>query len=42
VGVERETRVSIDLLGPPLVTIDGRTPTVDTRKATALLAYLVV
>ena len=35
-------RLTISLLGPPLAEIDGATIEVDTRKATALLAYLVV
>ena len=30
----------IALLGPPLIEVGGRPPDVDTRKATALLAYL--
>jgi DNA-binding SARP family transcriptional activator len=35
-------RLSIALLGAPLVEVDGRPLVVDTRKATALLAYLAV
>lgn len=34
--------LSIALLGPPVVEVDGRALDVDTRKATALLAYLAV
>ncbi len=34
--------LEVDLLGPPEVTIDGSPIRVDTRKAIALLAYLVV
>jgi DNA-binding SARP family transcriptional activator len=34
--------LSIALLGAPVVTVDGRPLDVDTRKATALLAYLAV
>ncbi len=34
--------LSIALLGPPVVEVDGRLLEVDTRKATALLAYLAV
>src|SRR4029077_4380850 len=33
---------SIALLGPPVVEVDGRPLEVDTRKATALLAYLAI
>src|SRR5260221_5562457 len=35
-------RLSIALLGPPMVEVDGLPLEVDTRKATALLAYLGV
>jgi len=34
--------LSVSLLGPPLAEVDGLPLTVDTRKATALLAYLAV
>ena len=34
--------LSIALLGPPVIEVDGRPLAVDTRKATALLAYLAV
>lgn len=34
--------LTIDLLGPPDIRLDGRPLVVDTRKATALLAYLAV
>ena len=34
--------LSISLIGPPVVTVDGVPLAVDTRKATALLAYLAV
>ena len=34
--------LAVNLLGPPEVSIDGRPIEVDTRKAVALLAYLVV
>ncbi|MBA4170883.1 MAG: hypothetical protein H0X68_10825, partial [Chloroflexi bacterium] len=30
----------LTMLGPPLVALDGATVVVDTRKATAMLAYL--
>lgn len=36
------SRLSIALLGPPLVDVDGEPLRVDTRKATALLTYLTV
>lgn len=36
------SRLEIRLLGPPEVEVDGRSLSVDTRKATALLAYLAV
>jgi len=35
-----ESPLRIALLGPPLIDVDGRPLDVDTRKATALLAYL--
>ena len=34
--------LSVSLLGPPLAEVDGQPLSVDTRKATALLAYLAV
>jgi DNA-binding SARP family transcriptional activator len=34
--------LSLSLLGPPLAEVDGEPLTVDTRKATALLAYLTL
>ncbi|HEY7538151.1 MAG TPA: AAA family ATPase [Gaiellaceae bacterium] len=34
--------LSIALLGPPVIEVDGRPLEVDTRKATALLAYLAI
>jgi DNA-binding SARP family transcriptional activator len=37
-----EPGLSIALLGPPVVEADGRPLVVDTRKATALLAYLAI
>ena len=37
-----EPLLSIALLGPPVVEVDGRPLQVDTRKATALLAYLAI
>ncbi len=36
------SRLEISLLGPPLVTLDGAPLQVDTRKATAMLAYLAM
>ena len=36
------SHLSIAILGPPVVEVDGRPLDVDTRKATALLAYLAV
>ena len=36
------SRLSIALLGPPVVLVDGAPLRVDTRKALALLAYLSV
>jgi DNA-binding SARP family transcriptional activator len=40
--VPNVSRLSIALVGPPTVEVDGRPLEVDTRKATALLAYLAV
>ena len=40
--VPERTGLSIALLGPPVVEVDGQPLDVDTRKATALLAYLAV
>ncbi len=40
--VSETQQLVVDLLGPPEVTIDGAPIVVDTRKAVALLAYLVV
>ena len=37
-----DSGLSIALLGPPVIEVDGRPLDVDTRKATALLAYLAV
>lgn len=34
--------LSLQLIGPPIVHVDGRPLVVDTRKATALLAYLAI
>ncbi|MDP8959328.1 MAG: AAA family ATPase [Actinomycetota bacterium] len=36
------SRLSVSLLGPPLVEVDGRPIQVDTRKAIALVAYLAL
>lgn len=36
------SRLSLYLLGPPCVELDGRPVRVDTRKAIALLAYLAI
>ncbi len=38
----RPPRLALGLLGPPLVEVEGRPLSVDTRKATALLAFLAV
>ena len=35
-------QLSLALLGPPVIEVDGRPLDVDTRKATALLAYLAI
>jgi DNA-binding SARP family transcriptional activator len=40
--VPQEHSLSIALLGPPEVDVDGAPLRVDTRKALALLAYLAV
>jgi DNA-binding SARP family transcriptional activator len=37
-----ESRLSIALLGPPIAEVDGQPLAVDTRKATAMLAYLAI
>lgn len=42
VSVGAPHRLSIALLGPPEIEVDGHPLTVDTRKAVALLAYLAV
>ena len=37
-----DPQLSLALLGPPVIEVDGRPLEVDTRKATALLAYLAI
>jgi predicted ATPase/DNA-binding SARP family transcriptional activator len=41
-GSETTNELSIDLLGAPVVTVDGQPLQVDTRKATAVLAIIAV